>query len=92
MLSEVRLFFRVLLSLSKMIPDSISTVDLTKNRMTSALDDLVKNATNKAEIKELVEKMEDIISDSSEWYNADVEFVMNMADKSIFERFYDKPN
>lgn len=92
MLSEVRLLFRVLLSLSKMIPDSISTVDLTKKRMTSSLDDLVKNATSKAEIKELVEKMNDIISDPSEWYNADIEFLINMADKSIFQRFYDKPN
>ena len=36
--------------------------------------------------------MNDIISDPSEWYNADIEFLINMADKSIFERFYNKPN
>lgn len=73
-----------------MAPDSISSVENTKDKIVSVLDVLVKTTSNKNEIKEFVIKINDAISEPSEWFNAEVEFVLDMADKLLFERIFDE--
>ncbi len=85
MLLGVRKLIRELLFLSKMIPDSICTVEYTKDEIISMIDALVKTTSSNNEIKEIAAKINDDISEPLEWFNADAEFILDMTDKSLFE-------
>ena len=89
-LAVVKLSIKKLLFLVKMIPNSISSVVETKDKIISKLNELVKKTTNKAEIKKLVGEIIECINEPSEWYNVDIEFVVNTADRTIFDRYYDE--
>ena len=89
-LSDVRNLIKELLFLSKMVPDSICTVEDTKDEIISMIDALVKTTSSNNEIKEIAAKINDVISEPKEWFNADVEFILDMTDKSLFEWFYDE--
>ncbi len=84
-LSGVRTLIKELLFLSKMIPDSICTVEDTKDEIISMIDALVKTTSSNNEVKELATKINDVISKPSEWFNTDAEFILDMTDKSLFE-------
>lgn len=85
MLLGVRKLITELLFLSKMIPDSICTVEYTKDEIISMIDALVKTTSSNNEIKEIAAKINDDISEPLEWFNADAEFILDMTDKSLFE-------
>ena len=85
MLSGVIRLIEELLFLSKMIPDSICTVEDTKDEIISMIDALVKTTSSNNEVKELATKINDVISEPSEWFNTDAEFILDMTDKSLFK-------
>ena len=82
-LSDVRTLIKELLFLSKMIPDSICTVEDTKDEIISMIDALVKTTSSNNEIKEIATRINNTISEPSEWFNADAEFILDMTDKSL---------
>ena len=83
--SDVGKFIKDLLFLSKMIPDSICTVEDAKDEIVSMIDALVKTTSSNNEIKEIATRINNTISAPLEWFNKDVEFILDMTDKSLFE-------
>lgn len=85
MLLGVEKLITELLFLSKMVPDSICTVEDAKDEIISMIDALVKTTSSNNEIKEIATRINNTISNPLEWFNADVEFILDMTDKSLFE-------
>ena len=85
MLSDLGALIRELLCLSKMVPDSICTVEDAKDEIISMIDALVKTTSSNNEIKEIATRINNTISEPSEWFNTDAEFILDMTDKSLFK-------
>ena len=84
-LSGVRTLIKELLFLSKMIPDSICTVEDAKDEIVSMIDALVETTSSNNEVKELAARINNTISEPLEWFNTDAEFTLDMTDKSLLE-------
>ena len=75
-----------LLNLAKMLPDSICSIDATRAKLLNEMDEVLKNSSNKSELKAVINEIKSRILDHSEWCNSEKDFIITTTDRTIFEK------